>query len=61
MKNITAIFLTAFIVSGIVATLILFLFNLPTREAIFAGAFSGFFTGIVITIMACKNQRALKV
>ncbi len=59
MKNLTATFFTAFIISGAITTLILILIAFPTKQAIFTGVFSGLVTGVVLTTMMRRNQKAL--
>jgi hypothetical protein len=61
MKKLTATFFTAFLISGAIAALILFLLNFPLKEAIFTGTFAGLGTGIALVIMTRKSRRSLEV
>lgn len=61
MKRLTATFFTAFLASGVIAALILFLFNFPLKEAIFTGTFAALGAGITLVIMTQKRRRYLEI
>jgi len=61
MKRLTVTFFTAFLISGFIGTLILFLFNFHLKEAIFTGTFGGLGTGIALVIMIRKSRRSLEI